>query len=111
MFYCSASDTSNPLDGSTVWIVSTSSASASQCILDHDDWPSVSRVCGSFQAQASEESPEDCFISTLNGTASLPLDGVEVVCGFYLGLSVMEVGRETVNITGEWYSSNPVTLQ
>ena len=108
MFYCSASDTSNPPVGSTVW---TSSASALECILLHALWPSVSRVCGSFQAQASEESPEDCFISTLNGTASLPLDGVEVVCSFDLGTSDMEVGRETINITGEWYSSNPVTLQ
>ena len=111
MFYCSASDTSSRPDGSTVWIVSTSSASASQCILIHDLWPSVSRVCGSFQAQASEESPEDCFISTLSGNASLPLDGVEVVCGFAIGFNSMEVGRETINITGEWYSSNPGTLQ
>ena len=108
MFYCSASDTSSGPDGSTVW---TSSVSASECILLHALWPSVSRVCGPFQVQASEESPEDCFISTLSGTASLPLDGIEVVCGFALGASVMEVGRETINITGEWYSSNPVTLQ
>ena len=111
MFYCSTSDTSNPVDGSTVWIVNANSASASQCILDHNDWSSVSRVCGSFQAQASEESPADCFISTLSGTASLPLDGVEVLCVFSLGTSVTEIGRRTINITSEWYSSNPVTLQ
>ena len=107
VFYCSASDTSNPVDGSTVWTVN---ASAPQCTLIHALWPSVSRVCGSFQAQASEESPEGCFVSTLSGNASLPLDGVEVVCGFVLGSSVMEVGRGTVNITGECYSSNPVTM-
>ena len=111
MFYCSTSDTSSGPDGSTVWTVNASSASAPQCSVNHALWPSVSRVCGSFQAQASEESPEDCFISTLSGTASLPLDGVEVVCSFALGFNGMEVGRETINITGEWYSSNPVTLQ
>jgi len=112
VFYCSTSDTSNPPDGSTVWTVNTSSASDPGCILTHALWPSVSRVCGSFQAQASEESPEDCFISTLNGTASLPLDGVEIVCNFALGvLSVMEVGRGTITITGECYSSNPANMQ
>ena len=101
MLYCSTPDTSNPVDGSTAWRVNSNSASPSQCILLHALWPSVSRVCGSFQAQASEESPEDCFISTLSGNASLPLDGVEVVCGFALGVDGMEVGRKTINITGE----------
>ena len=111
VFYCSTSDTSSGPDGSTVWTVNASSASAPQCTLNHALWPSVSRVCGSFQVQASEESPEDCFVSTLNDTASLPLDGVEVVCSFALGTSVMEVRRGTVNIVGECYSSNPVTMQ
>ena len=58
-------------------------------------------MCGSFQAQAFEESPEDCFISTLSGTASLPLDGVEVVCALILGFDVMEFGRGTITISGE----------
>ena len=101
VFYCSASDTSIGPDGSTVWRVNASSASAQQCTLIHALWPSVSRVCGSFQAQASEESPEDCFISTLNNTASVSLDGVEIECSFDLGTSQMEVGRRTITITGE----------
>ena len=94
-------DTSSGPDGSTVWTVNTSSASAQQCTLNHALWPSVSRVCGSFQALASEESPEDCFISTLSGTASLSLDGIEVVCALILGFDVMEIGRGTITISGE----------
>ena len=106
MFYCSTSDSSDPSVGSTAWIVN---ASSQTCILTHNAWPSVSRVCGSFQAQASEESPEHCFISTLSGTASLPLDGVEIVCS---SIPAGPEGRRgTINIIGECYSSNPICVQ
>ena len=101
MFYCPASDTSNPTVGTTVWRVNASSAQFQQCVLSHITWPmSPSAVCGSFQAQASEESSEDCFISTLNGTASLSLDGVEIVCTVLIGVLNTEVGTGTIAITG-----------
>ena len=51
--------------------------------------------------ELSEESPEDCFISTLNDTTSLPLDGVEIVCSFVSGSSDIKVGRGTITISGE----------
>lgn len=100
VFFCSTYDNSDPNLGNTVWTVN--SRSVSECVLNHIIWPNAGAMCEAFQAQASGESPVNCFLSTLNSTASLSLDGVEVVCNFVFGLNTpMEVGRERISITGK----------
>ena len=102
VFFCSAFDNSDPNLGNTVWTVNPNSVSVSECVLNHIIWPNAGAVCESFQAQASGESPVNCFLSTLNRTASLSLDGIEIVCSFVFGINTpMEVGRERISITGK----------
>lgn len=59
-------------------------------------------MCGLFQASITEQSPEHCFKSTLNVTASLSLDGVEVTCEFVHGTQTRNrIGGDRITLIGE----------
>ena len=103
-FSCAVYDTSESLDtrnplGRTVW-TGTYSPVSDLCILNHDEWPNESLRCEPLDAQAFNETPTDCFISTLNGTAVESLNETEVICSIYTGTTIDEINRTTIIIIG-----------